>query len=64
MRGFILASVKGASVYAGLTMTANILMSLAIGKFGWFGLSVLPLSTGRIVGAALMVCGIVLISRF
>jgi hypothetical protein len=54
----------GAGVYAGLTITANILMSLAIDKFGWFGLGVHPLSAGRIGGAALMVSGIVLISRY
>jgi transporter family-2 protein len=62
--GLLFVDRIGAGVYAGLTITANILMSLAIDKFGWFGLPVLPLSTGRIVGAALMVCGIVLISRF
>jgi bacterial/archaeal transporter family-2 protein len=62
--GLLFVDRVGAGVYAGLTITANILMSLAIDKFGWFGLAVHPLSTGRIVGAALMVSGIVLISRF
>jgi transporter family-2 protein len=62
--GLLFVDRVGAGVYAGLTITANILMSLAIDKLGWFGLDVHPLSAGRIAGAALMVCGIVLISRF
>jgi bacterial/archaeal transporter family-2 protein len=61
--GLLFVNRVGAGVYTGLTITANILMSLAIDKFGWFGLGVHPLSAGRIVGAALMVSGIVLISR-
>jgi bacterial/archaeal transporter family-2 protein len=62
--GLLFVDRVGAGVYAGLTITANILMSLAIDKFGWFGLGVHPLSAGRIGGAALMVSGIVLISRY
>jgi bacterial/archaeal transporter family-2 protein len=62
--GLLFVDRVGAGVYAGLTITANILMSLVIDKFGWFGLDVHPLSAGRIVGAAPMVCGIMLISAF
>ena len=62
--GLLFVDRVGAGIYAGLTITANILMSLAIDKFGWFGLPVLPLSAGRIVGVALMVCGIVLIAKY
>ncbi len=62
--GLLFVDRVGAGAYAGLTITANILMSLAIDQFGWFGLPVHLLSAGRIVGAALMVCGIVLITRF
>jgi len=62
--GLLFVNRVGAGMYAGLTITANILMSLAIDKFGWFWLDIRPLSAGRIVGATLMVCGIVLISRF
>jgi transporter family-2 protein len=39
-------------------------MSLAIDRFGMFGLQVHELSAGRIAGAALMVAGITLISKF
>jgi bacterial/archaeal transporter family-2 protein len=48
----------GAGAFAGLTITANILMSLVIDRFGLFGMRVHELSPGRMVGAALMVAGI------
>jgi transporter family-2 protein len=54
----------GAGAFAGLTITANFLMSLGIDKYGWFGMPVHDLNGGRILGGALMVAGIALISRF
>jgi transporter family-2 protein len=62
--GLIFVNQVGAGALAGLTITANILMSLIIDKYGWFGMEVHPLSVGRMAGAALMVGGIALISRF
>ena len=62
--GLLFVDKVGAGAFAGLTITANILMSLAVDKFGWFGMEVHPLSVGRIAGAALMVAGIALISKF
>jgi transporter family-2 protein len=62
--GLLFVTKVGAGAFAGLTITANILMSLLIDKFGWFGLEVHPLSGGRIAGAVLMIIGIVLISKF
>ena len=62
--GLLFVNQVGAGAFAGLTITANILMSLVIDKYGWFGMEVHPLGAGRMLGAALMVGGIVLISRF
>jgi bacterial/archaeal transporter family-2 protein len=62
--GLLFVSQVGAGAFAGLTITANILMSLVIDKFGWFGMEVHPLSGGRMLGAALMVGGIALIAKF
>jgi len=62
--GLIFVGEVGAGAFAGLTITANILMSLVIDKFGLFGMEVHALSAGRMVGAALMVAGIALISYF
>lgn len=62
--GLLFVGKVGAGAFAGLTITANILMSLVIDKYGIFGLEVHELSLGRIGGAALMVAGIALISKF
>ena len=62
--GLIFVGKVGAGAFAGLTITANILMSLVIDKFGLFGMETHALSLGRMAGAALMVAGIALISYF
>ncbi len=62
--GLLFVGKVGAGTFAGLTITANILMSLAIDRFGWFGMDVHPLNGWRMLGAALMVGGIGLIARF
>ena len=62
--GLLFVNQVGAGAFAGLTITANILMSLVIDKYGWFGMEVHALSAGRIAGAVLMVAGIALISKF
>jgi transporter family-2 protein len=62
--GLLFVNKVGAGPFAGLTITANILMSLGIDKFGWFGMDIHPLNGWRMLGAALMVAGIALIARF
>jgi transporter family-2 protein len=62
--GLLFVGKVGAGAFAGLTITANILMSLVIDKFGLFGMQTHALSLGRMAGAALMVAGIALISLF
>ncbi len=62
--GLLFVGKVGAGAFAGLTITANILMSLAIDRFGLFGMQVHELSVGRIAGAAFMIAGITLISKF
>lgn len=62
--GLLFVDKVGAGVFGGLTITANILMSLVIDDFGLFGLPVHQFGSGRIIGAGLMVAGIALISRF
>jgi transporter family-2 protein len=62
--GLLFVGKVGAGAFAGLTITANILMSLVIDKFGMFGMETHALSVGRMAGAALMVAGIALISYF
>jgi bacterial/archaeal transporter family-2 protein len=62
--GLLFVGKVGAGAFAGLTITANILMSLVIDRYGLFGMEVHDLSSGRIAGAALMIAGITLISKF
>ena len=62
--GLLFVGQVGAGTFSGLTITANILMSLLIDKYGLFGMSAHELTAGRIAGAVLMVAGIGLISRF
>ena len=62
--GLLFVDKVGAGPFAGLTITANILMSLAVDQFGLFGIQQHSLTTGRIVGGALMTAGIVLIAAF
>jgi transporter family-2 protein len=62
--GLLFVGKVGAGAFAGLTITANILMSLVIDKFGMFGMETHALSVGRMAGAVLMVAGIALISYF
>ncbi len=62
--GLLFVDKVGAGAFAGLTITANILMSLFIDKYGWFGMEVHPLGGWRMLGAALMVGGIALVAKF
>ena len=62
--GLLFVNKVGAGAFAGLTITANILMSLVIDQFGWFGMEVHALSPGRIAGVALMVGAIALVALF
>jgi transporter family-2 protein len=62
--GLMFVNKIGTGAFAGLTITANLLVSVLIDKFGWFGAEVHALSPGRMAGCALMVIGIILISKF
>ena len=62
--GLLFVGKVGAGAFAGLTITANILMSLVIDQFGLFGMETHALGVGRVLGAILMVSGIALVSLF
>jgi transporter family-2 protein len=62
--GLMFVDKIGAGPFAGLTITANLLMSLVIDKFGLFGMPVHALSLWRILGGLLMVAGVALIALF
>ena len=62
--GLAFVDKVGAGPFNGLLITANILTSLAIDNFGWFGMNANTQSPIHLVGGALMVGGIVLIAKF
>ena len=62
--GLLFVDKVGAGAFAGLTITANILMSLAVDHFGLFGMEVHAINVWRVVGGLLMVAGIALVAMF
>ena len=60
----IAAPRLGAATYIGLFITASSVMSVIFDHFGWLGFAEHPASIGRVLGCALMVVGIGLISLF
>ena len=62
--GLLFVNKVGAGPFAGLTITANLLMSLVIDQFGLLGIEQHSLNVWRILGGALMTGGIVLIAMF
>ncbi len=62
--GLLFVNKIGAGAFGGLTITANILMSLAVDHFGLFGIEQHSLNIWRVIGGALMVGGIALIAVF
>jgi transporter family-2 protein len=60
----LLARHLGAATLVGLVVTGQLVCSVFLDHFGVLGFTEHSLSAGRIVGCALMLAGIVLISRF
>ena len=60
--GLLFVDTVGAGAFNGLLITANLFTSIAIDHFGWLGMAKCRAGIGRMIGAALMGAGIVLIS--
>ena len=60
----LFAGQLGAGPYNGLVVTATVVCSVLLDKWGIVGFVPHPLGAMRVLGAALMVCGIALISLF
>ena len=60
----IAAPRLGAGTYIGLFITASSVMSVIFDHFGWLGFAEHPAGVARVVGCALMLIGIALISVF
>lgn len=64
MSQLLVAHEIGAGPYIALTVTAAVVVSLVLDHFGWMGFSPHPANLWRLAGAALMITGVSLISRF
>lgn len=62
--GLLFVDKVGAGAFAGLTITANIWMSLFIDQFGMFRMPVHHFNLWRIIGGLLMAGGMALIALF
>ena len=60
----ILAPRLGAATLIGLTVAGQMIASVVLDHFGLIGYPVHPASSGRILGSALLLIGVLLIQRF
>jgi bacterial/archaeal transporter family-2 protein len=54
----------GAGVFVAVTVTTGVVVSILIDHFGIIGVDKHPANIGRIVGAALMIGGVLLVGKF
>mgnify|MGYP002783574715 FL=1 len=54
----------GLALSFSLIIAGQLFISLLLDHFGWLGLPTQPISAGRIVGALLLIAGVVLIRKF
>ncbi|HEX7293432.1 MAG TPA: DMT family transporter [Solirubrobacterales bacterium] len=59
----IAVSAIGAGGVAAATITGQLTASVAIDRFGWFGLDEVPLTPERLLGVALLLVGTILVVR-
>ena len=64
MIGLMYAQKLGSGTFTGLSITASICVSILLDHMGWIGFKPHHASPLRLTGAALMVAGIWLVSRF
>jgi len=54
----------GAGTFMGISVTASILTSIAMDNYGWLGFQQHTASVPRLIGAGLMIGGLVLIGKY
>ena len=63
MAGLLLAQRLGSAMFTGLSITASLLTSVLLDQFGWLGFRQHTASPARMLGCALLVAGVWLVSR-
>ncbi len=64
LAGLMLAQRLGSAVFTGLSITASLITSVAIDQCGWIGFKQHTASPARLLGCALLVGGVWLVSCF
>ncbi len=64
LMAIILAPRLGAATLIGLTVTGQMISSVILDHYGLIGFPIHPVSLGRIIGASLLLIGVILIQRF
>lgn len=62
--GLTLVNRVGAGAFMAVTVSSALIASLVIDHFGWFRMHIHPVSPLRILGGALLVGGVALITKF
>lgn len=62
--GLLFVDKVGAGPFAALTVSANLIMSVAIDHFGWLGVTEHAISPLRALGVLVLVAGVALITLF
>jgi transporter family-2 protein len=58
------AQKLGSGMFTGLSLTASVMVSILLDHMGWVGFKQHPASPMRLLGGALMVTGVWLVSKF
>ena len=64
MAGLMLAKKMGSTFFTATTVTCSLLCSVALDHFGWIGFEVHRTNPGRLIGCALLLAGLLLVSKF
>jgi transporter family-2 protein len=60
----VLTPRLGVATTIGLFLAGQVIASMLIDQFGWFGVPIHQASIPRIVGAALIIVGVAMVQRF
>ena len=63
MAGLTMVQKLGSGVFTSLSLTASLVVSVLLDHFGLLGLRQHPVSAGRLIGCALLISGVWLVSR-
>lgn len=64
MAGVLLAQKMGSVAFTGITVTCSLTCSVLLDHFGWVGFQTHHANPWRLLGCALMVMGLILVSKF